>query len=109
LKQSIMGKGEILIYQSEDQSTQIEVRVADETIWLSQKQIAGLFGCSVDNVGWHLKNIYKEEELKEEATSEDSSEVQQEGNRLCTMWVLPLKISGKSGLPFPGSRLMLWR
>ncbi len=45
-----MGKGEIFIYQSEGQNTQIEVRVADETIWLSQKQIAGLFGCSVDNV-----------------------------------------------------------
>ncbi|MCX6227203.1 MAG: hypothetical protein NTV01_21055 [Bacteroidia bacterium] len=81
LERSIMGKGEILLYQSEDQSTQIEVRVADGTIWLSQKQIAGLFGCSMDNVGWHLKNIYKEEELKEEATSEVSSEVHQEGNR----------------------------
>ena len=76
-----MGKGEIHIYQSEDQCTQIEVRVADETIWLSQKQISDLFGCSIDNVGLHLKNIYKEKELKEEATSEDSSEVHQEGNR----------------------------
>ena len=61
-----MEKGELFLYQSEDQSLQIEVRVIGETIWLTQKQMAVLFGCSVDNVIWHLKNIYKDEELNED-------------------------------------------
>ena len=76
-----MEKGELFLYQSEDQSLQIEVRVIGETIWLTQKQMAVLFGCSVDNVIWHLKNIYKDEELNEDSTSEESSEVQREGRR----------------------------
>ena len=74
-------KGEIIIYQPDDKSTQLEVRIEEETVWLSQKQMALLFDCSADNVSLHLKNIYKEEELLESATSEDFSEVQQEGNR----------------------------
>ena len=74
-------KGEIIIYQPDDKSTQLEVRIEEETVWLSQKQMALLFDCSADNVSLHLKNIYKEEELMESATSEDFSEVQQEGNR----------------------------
>lgn len=77
----LIDKGEIIIYQPDDQSTQLEVRIEEETVWLSQKQMALIFNCSVDNVGLHLKNIYKEEELLESATSEDFSEVQQEGNR----------------------------
>lgn len=75
------GKGEIIIYQPDDQSTQLEVRIEEETVWLTQKQMAFLFDCSVDNVGLHLKNIYNEEELQESATSEDFSVVQKEGNR----------------------------
>ena len=74
-------KGEIIIYQPDDKSTQLDVRIEEETVWLSQKQMALLFDCSADNVSLHLKNIYKEEELMESATSEDFSEVQQEGNR----------------------------
>jgi len=78
---SHFDKGEIIIYQPDDKSTQLEVRIEEETVWLSQKQMALLFDCSADNVSLHLKNIYKEEELLESATSEDFSEVQQEGNR----------------------------
>jgi hypothetical protein len=74
-------KGEIIIYQSDDKSTHLEVRINEETIWLTQKQMALLFDCSVDNVGLHLKNIYKEEELQELATAEDFSVVRQEGSR----------------------------
>lgn len=72
--------GEIILYQSED-LLQIEVRLNNETIWLTQKQMAQLFECSTDNIGFHLKNIYKEQELIESATTEDYSVVQQEGNR----------------------------
>ncbi len=76
-----LDKGEIIIYQPDDKSTRLEVRIEEETVWLSQKQMALLFDCSVDNVVLHLKNIYKEEELQESATSEDFSAVQQEGSR----------------------------
>jgi len=65
----------------DDASTQLEVRIDDETVWLSQKQMAILFDCSVENIRVHLSNIYKEEELKEGATSKDFLEVQQEGAR----------------------------
>jgi len=53
----------------------------NETIWLTQKLIAELFGTSTDNVSLHLKNIYSDGELVEEATTEDFSVVQNEGNR----------------------------
>ena len=72
--------GEIILYQSED-LLQIEVRLDNETIWLTQKQMAQLFDCSPDNISFHLKKIYKEQELNESATTEDYSVVQQEGNR----------------------------
>ena len=70
-----------LIYQAEDGSFQIEVRLELETIWLVQKQMAELFGTSTDNIGLHLKNIYSEGELSEKATTEDYSVVRFEGAR----------------------------
>lgn len=71
----------IIIYNTEDGQMKIEVRLQDETVWLSQKQMAELFDCSMDNVSLHLKNIYFEQELEEKRTSEDSSVAQKEGNR----------------------------
>jgi hypothetical protein len=53
----------------------------EENIWLSQKKMAELFGCSTDNISLHLKNIYKEKELGESSTAEDFSVVQNEGAR----------------------------
>lgn len=77
-----MSQGEIVIYQAIDNSSfQIEVRVDNETIWLSQKQMSELFDCSIDNIALHLKNIYSEQELNEIATSEEYSVVQIEGIR----------------------------
>lgn len=70
-----------IIYQAEDGSFQIEVRLESETIWLTQRQLAELFGTSTDNIGLHLKNIYAEGELSEEATTEDYSVVRFEGKR----------------------------
>lgn len=70
-----------LIYQAEDGSFQIEVRLEAETIWLAQKEMAELFGTSSDNIGLHLKNIYAEGELSEKATTEDYSVVRFEGTR----------------------------
>ena len=64
-----------------DGEIELTVSFEKETIWLSQLQISELFGTSSDNVSLHLKNIYKEKELDEDATTEDFSVVRQEGNR----------------------------
>lgn len=75
---------EIAFYKSPDGNINIEVLYAHENIWLTQKRMADLFGCTSDNVSLHLKNIYKENELDEKATTEDFSVVQQEGARNIT-------------------------
>lgn len=74
-------KSQIVIYKAENGQVKIDVRFENETVWLSQKQMAELFDCSVDNVGLHLKNIYLEAELAENLTTEESSLVQIEGSR----------------------------
>ena len=71
----------IIIYQPNTNQPAIDVRLESETVWLSQRQMSALFDTSSDNVGLHLKNIYAEGELLEEATTEDFSVVRQEGNR----------------------------
>lgn len=72
-----MKKGEInneiLIYEGDDGETHIEARFEDETVWLSQKQMAELFDCTVDNVSLHLKNIFKDGELNENSVVEEYS------------------------------------
>lgn len=77
-----MNSSEIKIYQLEGGQTEIEVKLSDETVWLSQKHMAELFDKDTDTIGLHLKNIYKTSELKEDATTEESSVVQIEGNSL---------------------------
>jgi len=72
---------QIAIYQTPDGSINIEVLYAHENIWLSQKRMAELFGCSPDNISLHLRNIYQDKELDVAATAEDFSVVQKEGGR----------------------------
>ena len=72
---------EIVFYQMEDTNVCVNVIYKDETFWLSQRAMAELFDCGTDNISLHLKNIYKEEELSEEATAEYFSVVQIEGTR----------------------------
>jgi len=74
-------RGEILVYQAEDGETKVEVSLRDETVWMSQKQMAQLFDKDTDTIGLHLRNVFKEGELNEVATAEESSVVQQEGQR----------------------------
>ena len=69
------------MYQTEDGKTRVEVRFEHENVWLTQKLIAELFDCSVDNVSLHLKNIYLEHEIYGGSTVEDFSIVQNEGGR----------------------------
>ena len=72
---------QITFYQSLDGSVNIEVLFAEENIWLTQKKMAELFACSVDNISLHLKNIYLDKEIDEHSTIEDFSIVQKEGGR----------------------------
>ena len=72
---------QITFYQTLDGSVNIEVLYAEEDIWLTQKKMAELFSCSVDNISLHLKNIYLENEVDEKSTIEDFSVVQVEGER----------------------------
>ncbi len=74
----------IIIYQSEDGKTHIEVRVENETVWLSQQQMAELFQSSRTNVVEHIKHIYEEGELDEQSTCRKFRQVQTEGNRQVT-------------------------
>ncbi len=73
--------GEILIYQSEDGLTNIEVKMQDETVWLSQQQMADLFQTSRTNIVEHIKHIYAEDELEEVSTCRKFRQVRTEGNR----------------------------
>ena len=72
---------DLILYQSENGNVQVEVLYDNEDFWLTQKTMAELFGCTSDNIGLHLKNIYKEKELNKDATTEKISVVQKEGNR----------------------------
>jgi hypothetical protein len=66
-------QNEILIYEGDDGETRIEARFEAETVWLSQKQMAELFDCTVDNVSLHMKNIFKNGELNENSVVEEYS------------------------------------
>ncbi|MBA4113843.1 MAG: hydroxyacid dehydrogenase, partial [Verminephrobacter sp.] len=71
----------LILYTTDDGKSQIQLRVKDQTVCLSQREMAELFDVSTDNVGLHLKNIYENGELSREATTEESSVVQTEGTR----------------------------
>lgn len=77
----LLPSGEILLYNNGGEKEFVSVVFRDETFWLSQSGMAELFDCSADNISLHLKNIYKEEELDPEATTEKFSVVRKEGNR----------------------------
>ncbi len=70
---------EIVIF--EDDARKVEVRLEGETVWLTQRQMAELFGTTSENVLMHLRNIFREDELDEAATTKDFLAVRQEGHR----------------------------
>ena len=76
--------GEILIYQTDDGQTNIEVKIEDDTVWLTQQQMAELFQTSRTNVVEHIKHIYEEGELDEILTCRNFRQVRKEGNREVT-------------------------
>ena len=71
----------IVIYQTEDGQTQIDVRLEDDTVWLSQAQMVELFQTTKQNISLHVGNVFKEGELEQEATVKEYLTVQNEGNR----------------------------
>ena len=75
------NQSQFIIYQTESCKTKIEVRLQDETVWLTQKNMAELFQVTPQNITLHLKNIYQEGELDQNSTCKDFLQVQNEGAR----------------------------
>lgn len=63
-----MSSSEILIYQNPNGNIKIDVRLEEETVWLTQEQMAMLFGKAKSTINEHIKNVYEEKELNEDAT-----------------------------------------
>ncbi|MBR3828977.1 MAG: virulence RhuM family protein [Bacteroidales bacterium] len=74
-------QGEIVLYQP-DATTRLEVRLEEDTVWLTQTQIVDLFQSSKGNISEHIKNIYAQKELEPQATVRDFRTVRKEGNRM---------------------------
>lgn len=77
-----MNKGEIIIYQSSDGQTELDVRLEGGSVWLSQAQMAQLLQVRPQNITMHIRNVYKEGELEQTLTCKDFLQVQDEGGRL---------------------------
>jgi len=73
--------GRVVLYKAADGGPALDVRLDKETVWLSQRRMAELFGKDTDTIGLHIRNIFREGELKEKATTEESSVVRDEGGR----------------------------
>jgi hypothetical protein len=77
----VSNTGEVIIYRDEGGQVQLDVRLEHETVWLTQQQLAELFGTTRENITIHLGNIFDEGELDRAATSKDFLQVRQEGAR----------------------------
>ena len=75
------SNNQIVIYQSEDGQTQVDVRLENETVWLTQAQMVELFQTTKQNVSLHVGNVFKEGELEEKSTVKEYLTVQKEGER----------------------------
>lgn len=78
------AKPEMLIYQNEDGSVKLEVRIEDENIWLTQQLMAKLFDTTKQNVGLHLKNIFKDRELSPDSVVKESFTTAADGKQYRT-------------------------
>ena len=78
----------IIIYQSEDSKTKIDVKLEDETVWLLQQQMAELFFASRTNVVEHINNIYAEEEFNQDSICRNFRQVRKESNRTVNREIL---------------------
>lgn len=74
----------VVVYNSADNAVHLNVQLAEETVWLTQQQMALLFDSTIPNISMHIRNIFKEEELSKEATVKNFLIVQHEGGRKVT-------------------------
>ena len=81
LSDNKMDENKIVIYQTEDGQTQIDVRLENDTVWLTQAQMAELFERTPQNITMHIHNAYNEGELEKESTCKEYLQVQTEGKR----------------------------
>ena len=79
-----MEKDNLIIYKNKEGEVVVDAIYKDETLWLTQKGMAKIFGCSPDNVSLHLRNIFKDKELEEESVAEDSSVTAADGKKYRT-------------------------
>jgi hypothetical protein len=75
------NKSEIILYQTADGNTKIDVQLENETVWLNQAQMVELFPTTKQNISLHIKNIFEEGELQEDSTVKEYLTVQTEGIR----------------------------
>jgi len=80
-ERSTPGKGQLLVYEAEDGQVKIDVRLEDETVWLTQQLMADLFQTTKQNISLHIQNIFEENELAPEATVKKYLTVRREGKR----------------------------
>ncbi len=81
MKITLKPRGQFLVYEAEDGCIKIDVRLAEETVWLTQQLMAELFQTTKQNISLHIQNIFEEGELLPEATVKEYLTVRQEGNR----------------------------
>ena len=84
-----MEQNKIIIYQTEDGQTQIDVRMENDTVWLTQAQMAELFDSSRTNIVEHIQHIYEDEELDDISTCRKFRQVRLEGKRKVTNYKKP--------------------
>ena len=107
------NKSEIILYQTEDGKTKIDVRLSDNTVWLSLNELSELFQRDKSVISRHIKNIYEEAELKEDSTVANFATVQNEGGRsierLITYYNLDVIISvGYRVKSLRGTQFRIW-
>ena len=81
MSEELMNAGRILIYQNEKGDTKVDVYFTEDTIWMTQRTMAELYQTTTQNITLHIKNVYKDGELEEEATCKDYLQVRNEGGR----------------------------
>ena len=79
--EALPTSSDLILYRTEDGRTRVEVRLADETVWMTQAAMAELYQTTPQNITLHLKAIYTEKELAEAATCKEFLQVQREGSR----------------------------
>jgi hypothetical protein len=105
-----MDKAEIIIYQPDNGSAKLEVRLEDDTVWLTQAQMADLFQTTRNNITLHISNIFRESELKENSVCKDSLLTARDGKSYNTkLYNLDVIISiGYRVKSYRGTQFRIW-